>query len=211
MTYTVIALDRGRTAIGIATASRSLAVGATVPALDPRVGAAASQAWTNPRLRGLLLDAVRFGRSPAEATAAVGHWDDEPELRQVAVLALDGRGAAHTGRATTPWRGQVVRDGVIALGNLLTGPEVLEAMLAAFGAPTEPDGAGSLARALLRSLVAGQEAGGDTRGRQSAALLVAEVAAEAVAYDLRVDDDVDPLARLEDLVRLRAAGSTSAP
>ncbi|CAM3558434.1 DUF1028 domain-containing protein [Occultella aeris] len=210
MTYTVIALDRDHTAIGVATASRSLAVGATVPALDPAVGAAASQAWTNPRLRALLLDAVRTGRSPEQAIAGVGDWDDEPELRQAAVLALDARGAAHTGRATTAWRGHLLHDGVIVLGNVLTGAEVLEAMLAQFGQPAAPDGVHSLARALLRSLVAGQEAGGDTRGRQSAALLAAEVGADALAYDLRVDDDVDPLARLADLVRLRAADGSPA-
>ncbi|WP_154794437.1 DUF1028 domain-containing protein [Occultella kanbiaonis] len=206
MTYTVIALDRDHTAIGIATASRSLAVGATVPALDPTVGAAASQAWTNPRLRTLLLDAVRTGRSPEQAITAVGDWDDEPELRQAAVLALDGRGAAHTGRATSAWRGHLLHDGVIVVGNVLTGAEVLEAMLASFG-QRRPDGVHSLAQALLRSLVAGQEAGGDARGRQSAALLAAEVAADALAYDLRVDDDPDPLARLADLVRQRAGSN----
>ncbi|MBZ2195536.1 DUF1028 domain-containing protein [Occultella gossypii] len=211
MTYTVIALDRDRTAIGVATASRSLAVGATVPALDPAVGAAASQAWTNPRLRALLLDAVRTGRSPEQAIAAVGDWDDEPELRQAAVLALDGRGAAHTGRATTAWRGHLLHDGVVALGNVLTGAEVLEAMLASFSHPAEPDGVHSLAQAMLRSLVAGQDAGGDARGRQSAALIAAEVGADAPTYDLRVDDDTDPLARLADLVRLRAVVTAPTP
>ena len=206
MTYTVLALDRDRTTIGVATASCALAVGAAVPALDPTVGAVASQAWTNERLRGLMLAAVRGGDSPTAAVDRLGSWDDEAELRQVGVLGVDGRGAAVTGRATTAWRGHEVDDGVVVLGNILTGPEVLGAMRAGLrlGSSDAPAGASELARALVRALAAGEAAGGDSRGRQSAAVLVAEVGANVLEYDLRVDDAPDPVGELARLVELRA-------
>lgn len=205
MTYTVLALDRDRTAIGVATASCALAVGAVVPGLDPRVGAVASQAWTNPLLRGRVLGAVRDGDSPTAAVDRLGSWDDEVELRQVGVLGVDGRGGAYTGRATTAWRGHEIDDGVVVLGNVLTGPEVLRAMrdtLRVQGSDA-PAGASELALALVRALAAGEAAGGDSRGRQSAALLVGSVGAEVPEYDLRVDDAVDPVGELARLVEVR--------
>lgn len=206
MTYTVLALDRDRTAIGVATASCALAVGAVVPGLDPRTGAVASQAWTNPLLRSLVLGAVRDGDSPAAAVDRLDSWDDEVELRQVGVLAVDGRGAAFTGRATTAWRGHEIDDGVVVLGNVLTGPEVLGAMRDALRVEGSdaPAGASELALALVRALAAGEAAGGDSRGRQSAALLVGAVGADVPEYDLRADDAVDPVAELGRLVDVRA-------
>ena len=203
MTYTVLALDTTRTAIGVATASCALAVGAAVPGLDPKVGAVASQAWTNELLRGRVLAAVRSGDSPAAALERLEEWDDEVELRQVGVLGIDGRGSAFTGRATTAWRGHEVDDGVVTLGNVLTGSEVLGAVREAL-VSSAPAGVDALAAALVGALAAGEAAGGDSRGRQSAAVLVAEVGAEVLEYDLRVDDTADPVAELGRLVRLRA-------
>jgi len=203
MTYTVLALDASRSAIGVATASRALAVGASVPGLDPQVGAVASQAWTNQLLRGRVLGAVRDGDSPAAALDRLESWDDEVELRQTGVLGIDGRGSAYTGRAIRAWRGDFVDDGVVALGNVLTGPEVLGAVREAL-ASFAPAGVDSLATALVGALAAGEAAGGDSRGRQSAAILVAEVGAEVLDYDLRVDDAADPVAELGRLVDLRA-------
>lgn len=202
MTFSILALDVTRTAIGVATASRSLAVGAGVPALDLDVGAAVSQAWTNRALRGLLLESVGAGASAEEAIARIPEWDSASERRQAAVLPLDGRAAAHTGRSTTSWAGHECRDGLVVVGNLLTGPDVLDAMLEAFDAPR---GATELAGALVRALAAGERAGGDARGRQSAALLAGERGGSIAEFDLRVDDDPDPLSRLAALVRLRAA------
>ncbi|WP_147917204.1 DUF1028 domain-containing protein [Ruania zhangjianzhongii] len=206
MTYTVLALDRDRSAIGVATASCALAVGAVVPALDPRVGAVASQAWTNERLRGLVLGAVHDGDSPAAALDRLGSWDSEVELRQVGVLGVDGRGSAFTGRATTAWRGHEIDDGVVVLGNILTGPEVLGAMRAGLrlNNSAAPVGVDELASALVGALAAGEAAGGDSRGRQSVALLVGAVGAEVLEYDLRVDDAVDPVGELARLVDVRA-------
>ncbi|WP_148239328.1 DUF1028 domain-containing protein [Ruania zhangjianzhongii] len=206
MTYTVLALDRDRTAIGVATASCALAVGAVVPGLDPRVGAVASQAWTNPLLRSRVLSAVGDGDSPAAALDRLGSWDDEMELRQVGVLSVDGRGSAFTGRATTAWRGHEIDDGVVVLGNVLTGPGVLGAMRDAlrFDGSDAPAGASGIALALVRALAAGEAAGGDSRGRQSAALLVGAVGADVPEYDLRVDDHADPVGELARLVDVRA-------
>src|SRR5699024_7724526 len=212
MTYTVLALDATRSAIGVATASCALAVGAAVPGLDPKVGAVASQAWTNELLRGRVLAAVRSGDSPAAALDRLESWDDEVELRQVGVLGIDGRGAAFTGRATTAWRGHEVDDGVVALGNVLTGPEVLGAAQRAL-VSSAPAGVDALAAALVIALAAGESAGGDSRGRQSAAVLVASVGADVLEYDLRVDDAADPVSQLGRLVGLRARvrATVSAP
>lgn len=210
MTFTILALDSSRRAIGVAAASCSLAVGASVPALDPRIGAVASQAWTNPGLRGKLLAELTAGTDPARAAAMVERWDSQPELRQVGVLGANGAGGAFTGSGTSPWQGHVVRTGCVVLGNCLAGPEVLEEMLRALG---EPAGVDELAAALVAALTAGEAAGGDVRGRQSAVVLAGELSGEAAEYDLRVDDHGDPLAQLKVLVGLRRAARSglSAP
>lgn len=202
MTFTILALDTGHTSLGVATASRSLAVGATVPAIDSSAGVVASQAWTNPSLRNLLLQSLVAGENPQNAIARVPAWDTESARRQVAVLALDGRGAAHTGIGTTPWTGHLVHDGLVVAGNLLSSSEVLPAMIDAYGAP---NGVEELAGALLRALRAGESAGGDSRGRQSAALLATEISSDHITFDLRVDDAFDPLSDLCALVRLRSS------
>ncbi len=194
MTFTVLARDPRHGLIGAATASRSLAVGASVIAVDPAVGVAASQAWTNRALRGRLLAAMREGRTAAEAVASVSTWDEGHALRQVAALGWTSPGAARSGDAITPWAGHSTTTDAVFAGNLLTGPEVVEAMSAAWIGSS-----GDLADRLIEVLRAGEAAGGDARGRQSAAVLVA-TPADAV-LDLRVDDHDDPLA---ELARLRA-------
>jgi len=225
MTYTVLARDPRAGLIGAATASRSLAAGNAVLAIRPGVGVVASQAWTNRSLRGLLLGELAAGATAAEAVDAVPGWDDRAELRQVAALPARGAGAARSGREITDWAGHVVTADVVVAGNLLTGPEVLSAMVDDLARapeidPADPASAALFAHALVSALVAGERAGGDARGRQSAAVLVAAaarpdrrggpVAARAVdllhhrSVDLRVDDHQDPLAELARLVALRA-------
>ncbi|MDF2046950.1 DUF1028 domain-containing protein [Microbacterium sp. Kw_RZR3] len=193
MTFTVLARDTRRGLIGAATASRSLAVGASVIAVDPAVGVAASQAWTNRALRGRLLTAMREGSTAAEAVASVPSWDDGHALRQVAALAWDAPGAARSGESITAWAGQATATDAVFVGNLLTGPEVLEAMNDAW-----VRGEGDFADRLIEVLRAGEAAGGDARGRQSCALLIASP--EDTVLDLRVDDHDEPLA---ELARLR--------
>ncbi|MEN1975104.1 DUF1028 domain-containing protein [Cellulomonas sp. P4] len=240
MTYTILVAQPGL--LGAATASRSLAAGNAVLAVAPHAGVTVSQAWTNRRLRGLLLGALADGESPAAAVARVPDWDEEPELRQVAALTPDGRGAHRTGASCTAWAGGLVAPGVVVVGNLLTGPEVLDAMLAAWtsgtGVPAqapalEPelaealtetfdapvvspvDPALALAHRLAAALRAGEAAGGDRRGRQSAALQVARTTSERIwppqlAVDLRVDDGDRPVDELERLLALPGASSPAA-
>lgn len=218
MTYTVLARDLRSGLIGAATASRSLAAGNAVLAVRPGVGVVASQAWTNRSLRGLLLGELAAGTTAAEAVEAVPSWDDRAELRQVAALPVAGPGAARSGRDITAWAGHVVGTDVVVAGNLLTGPEVLSAMVDDLAQtpgvdPADPASAALFARVLVSALVAGERAGGDARGRQSAAVLVAETrpvarpgAADLLPHhgvDLRVDDHTDPLAELARLVSLR--------
>ncbi|WZH36816.1 MAG: DUF1028 domain-containing protein [Microbacterium enclense] len=197
MTFTVLARDARHGLIGAATASRSLAVGASVIAVDPAAGVVASQAWTNRSLRGRLLTAMREGRSAAHAVASVPSWDEGHALRQVAALAWTSPGAARSGDAITPWAGDSTTTDAVFAGNLLTGPEVLEAMSDAWVRSE-----GDLADRLIEVLRAGEAAGGDARGRQSCALLIAS--AEDTVLDLRVDDHDDPIAELRRLRRLSA-------
>lgn len=217
MTFTLLAADPAHGLLGIATASRSLAVGASVPAIIPGVGAAASQSWTNPRLRGLLLRELEAGRTPDEAIAGLSAWDDELPLRQVAVLDAAGRSASFTGAGCSGWAGELTGPHAVAIGNLLTGADVLEAMIAALTAAA-PDASGDpalvLTRRLLAALDAGDRAGGDLRGRQSAALQIAtaadadDVRPPRLAVDLRSDHDTHPIARLHELLDERERAAT---
>jgi uncharacterized Ntn-hydrolase superfamily protein len=208
MTYTILASDPARHLLGVATASRSLAVGAGVPALRIGVGAVASQAYTNRALRGFVLDALLGGRAPADVVARLPEVDAGSARRQVAVIDADGRIAVHTGSECTAWAGSATGDGFAVIGNLLAGPTVLDAMAEEFGAwprtggpEGEADEGAAFARRLLAALAAGEMAGGDLRGRQSAALLVGAGLASAgpdgpLAFDLRVDDHEQPVREL---------------
>lgn len=227
MTFTLLAADPGHGLLAAATASRSLAVGNAVIAVDPAVGAVASQAWTNRALRARMLDALAAGRVPAEVMAEVPRWDEGAALRQVAALLPDGRGEARTGEGTTPWAGAIVRPGVVAVGNLLTGPEVLDAVVARFGALSSAAGEdaeggweattaaddvlAAFARRVVAAMQAGEDAGGDRRGRQSAAVVVSRRRPERahppeLEIDLRVDDAAEPLHELARLLETQLAG-----
>lgn len=198
MTFTVLARDTRLGLIGAATASKSFAVGSSVIAVDPTVGAVASQAWTNQALRGLLLDELRRGVTATEAVTKVPSWDDEPELRQVSALAWHDPGGARSGSGITSWAGQRVEASAVFTGNLLVGPEVIEAMAGAWASYRSQD-ASHFAATLIAVLAAGDAAGGDTRGRQSAAVLVAS--RTSVVLDRRVDDDPAPLEVLAGLAQ----------
>jgi len=215
VTFTVLLREPGAGIIAAATASRSLAVGNAVLAVDPAVGAVASQAWTNRALRHRMLDALHDGQDAAAVVARIDEWDAEPPLRQVAALPLRGAPAARTGEGTTAWAGHRVLDDAVVVGNLLTGPEVADAMVARVAGERLPAAdatrtALAAARLLLATLESGQAAGGDRRGQQSAALVVAIAEpgrhwpAEAL-IDLRVDDDPKPLPELGRLLSLRGA------
>lgn len=198
MTFSIVA--RSEDALGVATATRSLAVGSLVPAVAPGVGAVATQARTNSAFRARGLQLMGQGVAPEDVLTLLADEDPGFAQRQVALVDAAGRGAVWTGHQCLPWAGGWARPGLALAGNILVGREVLEAMEEAFAAaPDQP-----LARRLLAALQAGDRAGGDRRGRQSAAVVVTPLEGRTdwpprALVDLRVDDHPGPV---DELVRL---------
>jgi uncharacterized Ntn-hydrolase superfamily protein len=202
VTFSVVARAGG--AFGVAVASKFLAVGAVVPAAEAPVGALATQSYANVAYRPQGLALLRTGVGAAGVVAALTAADPDRARRQLGVVSATGVGATFTGDQCHEWAGGEAGDGWAIQGNLLAGPEVVAAMRDEWLAG---DAGRPLARRLHAVLRAGDEAGGDRRGRQSAALLVV---APGKGYggggdtmvDLRVDDHRDPvgeLARLLDI------------
>jgi uncharacterized Ntn-hydrolase superfamily protein len=194
VTFSIIAYDEKTGQVGVAVASKSFATGARVPFIRTGVGAIASQARVNHLYgpRGLALLAA--GASAADTVRLLIAADEDQDIRQLHVMDRMGRFAAHTGAECLEWCGHLVMPGFSLAGNILAGANVLEAMAAAYEAAPEL----SLARRLIASLKAGEQAGGDKRGRQSASLLV-HGDKEWSLIDIRVDDHADPFAELERL------------
>ena len=194
MTFSIIAYDEKTGQVGIAVASKSFAAGARVPFIRTGVGAIASQARVNHLYgpRGLALLAA--GASAADTVRLLIAADEDQDIRQLHVMDRMGRFAAHTGAECLEWCGHLVMPGFSLAGNILAGANVLETMAAAYEAAPEQ----TLARRLIAALKAGEQAGGDKRGRQSASLLV-HGENEWSLIDIRVDDHADPLAELERL------------
>jgi len=169
------------------------AVGSVVPHVEFGVGAIATQAYTNVLygIKGLRL--LKMGFSPQTALEAMLKEDSEREQRQVIILDKDGRTAAFTGKETIDWKGHLVGANYVVAGNMLVGSKVIEAMAHTF------DGSkGELSERLMKALEAGQRAGGDKRGKKSAALLVTnhqEIGTRPF-LDLRVDDHPEPVKEL---------------
>ena len=207
MTFSIVARSIDGAEYGVAVASKFLAVGAAVPAAAAGVGAIATQSYANLSYRPEGLTMLRLGRSAQQTLDLLTGADELREQRQAGVVATTGSGASYTGSECFPWAGGAVGDGYAIQGNILTGPEVVAAMETTYLA-TDP--AQPLARRLLAALVAGDRAGGDRRGRQSAAVLVVTPeggygGGSDVLVDLRVDDHPDPvpeLGRLLDLHQL---------
>lgn len=202
MTYSVVALASDARSIGVATASRSLAVGAGVPALAPGVGGLVTQAYTNQRFRARGLQILREGASPVEAIEVLRREDPDFDTRQVGIVDIRGRTAVWTGPLCTDWKAAAQGPGWVALGNYLAGPRVVPAMAASIA-----ESAGTLSWRLIAALEAAQEAGGDARGQQSAALVVVnndfeDIFPPLTQIDLRVDHHDTPLWELR---RMRAS------
>jgi len=200
MTFSIVAHADGQW--GVAVASKFLAVGAAVPAARWDVGAVATQAFANLAYRPEGLRLMAEGRSAAEVVAALTADDPMASQRQVGVVDRSGAAATFTGPYCFAWAGGRTGDGFATQGNILTGPEVLDAVAAAFETSEGP-----LPRRLAEALLAGDRAGGDRRGRQSAALLVVSEAGgygggSDVLVDLRVDDHADPVPELLRLLDL---------
>jgi uncharacterized Ntn-hydrolase superfamily protein len=191
MTWSIVAKDPLTGHIGIAVTTCAFAVGARVPFIASGVGAIATQAFVNPfyGLRGLEL--LKAGASAEDVIRVVTSSDDGRADRQVHVMDREGRFAAHTGEACVPWAGHLVRDHFSVAGNMLTGPEVIAETARVFAA----EAALPFARRLIAALDAGQAAGGDKRGKQSAALLIHDDE-EYALIDIRVDDHAEPLQEL---------------
>ena len=201
-TFSIAAFDPETDSLGVAVQSKFLAVGAVVPWARAGVGAVATQAMANfnygPRGLGLMAE----GRTAEETVEVLISADDDRENRQLGVVDARGRAATYTGSECFDWAGGVTGNHYAAQGNILVGRETVEAM-----AKTYEETGGGLAARLLAALAAGQEAGGDSRGKQSAALLVVRQDGgyggdNDRVIDLRVDDHPGPigeLARLRDL------------
>jgi uncharacterized Ntn-hydrolase superfamily protein len=190
-TFSVVARC-GRTGeLGVAVASAVPAVGSMCPYLLPGIGAVSTQSWVNPYLAIAALDELAAGRGAPNALASALERDADAASRQIGVIGASGPAVAWTGAACTPWCGQLSGDDFAIQGNMLTGEPTLLAMRDAWLArPQDP-----LAERLMCALEAGDRAGGDFRGKQSAALKV--VGSEAYAsVDLRVDEHVEPVAEL---------------
>lgn len=201
MTFSIVARDGD--ALGVAVASKFLAVGAVVPAAACGVGAVASQAWANLRYRPDGLALLGRGESAADVVAQLTAADPDSAHRQLGVVRADGDAATFTGTSTMDWAGGRSGPGFAVQGNILTGPDVVDAMVDSWLARADLD----IGPRLLAALAAGDAAGGDRRGRQSAALYVVSPGAgygggDDTAYDLRVDDHADPVTELARLMEV---------
>jgi len=197
MTWSLIARDPATGAFGIAVATKNFAVGARVPHIASKVGAVATQALVNPfyGVNGVKL--LRAGKSPDEIIKTLTASDDGREQRQVHVMDASGRIAAHTGKACVDWCGHTSHEGFSVAGNMLAGPAVIEHTAKTYAA----NAALPFARRLIAAMQAGEAAGGDKRGKQSAAVLIYGEE-EWPDLDLRVDDHADPLGELERLEKV---------
>lgn len=197
LTYTIVARGPASGQAAVATASRALAVGGRVVHARGGVGAVASQASINPQLGVDAIDGIEAGQPVEPLLAELMADDDRRDIRQCLLLDWAGHTAAWTGGACTGWAGHRTFDGLVVAGNMLAGGEVLTAMEAAY----REGGAKPFAERLLDALDAGEAAGGDKRGRQSAAILIVGPRPYP-ELDLRVDDHPDPLRELRRLYGL---------
>jgi uncharacterized Ntn-hydrolase superfamily protein len=191
MTWSIIARDTKTGQFGIAVATRFFAVGARVPYIAAGIGAIATQALVNPYygIDGLKL--LRDGRSPRDIIDSLTAADSGHASRQLHLMDAGGCIACHTGRECVDWCGHIEGDGFSIAGNMLAGGRVLDDTAGAYAEHK----ALPFAQRLIAAMVAGEAAGGDKRGKQSAALLIYGEE-EWSDLDLRVDDHADPLAEL---------------
>ncbi|WP_148614649.1 DUF1028 domain-containing protein [Nocardioides rubriscoriae] len=212
MTFSIVARSDDGESWGVAVASKFLAVGSVVPAAVAQVGALATQAHANVAYKGIALSHLDEGATASVALQRLLEEDEGRDHRQVGIVDVDGGAASHTGGSCIDWAGGVTGDGFAIQGNCLAGPEVVEAMRRSWEAGADTP----FAQRLLDALAAGDDAGGDKRGRQSAAMLVVRDGAgydggDDIDVDLRVDDHAAPvteLARLLDLNDLYLVAST---
>lgn len=204
MTFSIVARSADGESWGVAVASKFLGVGAAVPAARAGVGALATQSYANTTFKTRGLSLLAAGSTAQQTLDQLLADDDGREQRQVGIVDRAGGSVNYSGSGCHDWAGGVTGAGVAIQGNILTGPDVVDAMQTAW-AGTDDDA--PLSHRLLAALRAGDDAGGDRRGRQSAALFVVRAGAgyagfDDVAVDLRVDDHPTPVPELSRLVEL---------
>ncbi len=195
-TFSIVACDTTSGIWGVAVASKFLAVGAVVPWARGDVGAVATQAQANTSFGPRGLDLLARGLEPDEVLNVLLRPDTLRDRRQVGIVGAHGRAATYTGSKCNPWAGGKSGRCFAAQGNILTGPEVVDAMAKSFESSS-----GFLGDRMLAALEAGDAAGGDSRGRQSAAIYLAATGQgwgnnDDRFCDLRVDDHADPIREL---------------
>ena len=198
-TFSIVGFDPATGDLGIAVQSKFLAVGSVVPWARADVGAIATQSWANTSYGPRGLDMLAAGKTAEEAIAALTSADDRPEQRQAGIVDAQGRSATFTGSDCNAWAGGVAGPNFAVQGNILVGEATVTALAETFQRSTGP-----LWHRLVSALAAGQRAGGDSRGQQSAALLVVRAGGGYGGYndrllDLRVDDHPHPI---EELARI---------
>lgn len=203
MTYSIVARDAKTGELGVAVQSHWFSVGSVVSWAEAGVGAVATQAFAQPSYGPLGLTLMKAGLDPEAALAGLVHADPERDRRQVALIDSQGRVAAHTGSRCIEAAGHVAAGGVSVQANMMRNERVWPAMLDAYQSST-----GDFADRLLAALDAGEAAGGDMRGKQSAAVLVVSATTSNQPWrdrlvDLRVDDSSDPLGELRRLLTVR--------
>jgi len=201
-TFSIVACDLKAQAWGVAVASKFPAVGAVVPWAKAKTGAIATQAFANTSFGPRGLELMASGLSAEETLHKLLAHDREREHRQVGLVDAKGKSVSFTGKSCPEWAGSLIGPGYAIQGNILAGSQVIQQMEHTF-----LDAKGELPERLFAALDAGSNAGGDRRGRQSAAILVVKAKAGYGGYndrwvDYRVDDNLQPVARLGELLEL---------
>jgi uncharacterized Ntn-hydrolase superfamily protein len=202
-TFSIVARDPVTGRFGVAVTTKAFGVGALCPFAKAGVGAIATQARVNPALGPKGLRLLEHGLTADETLEELLHDDPGRAFRQLAVVDRQGRSAAWTGAEANGWKGHILGDNYSVQGNLLAGEAVVQAMAAALHGSNAP-----FEERLLQALEAGQHAGGDKRGKQSAALLVVDTD-EFPYVDIRVDDNPEPLKELRRLYDIHKVGLMS--
>jgi uncharacterized Ntn-hydrolase superfamily protein len=207
-TFSIVGCDSATGELGVAVASRFFAVGSVVPWAKADVGAVATQSFANTTFGWRGLELLEKGASPIEIVSILLRNDADPTRRQFGIVAADGRSSTYTGKDCIPWAGGRSGPNYAAQGNILAGEAVVVSMESTFVHTN-----GTLAERLYAALIAGDRLGGDSRGKQSAALLVVKKNAGYNGYtdraiDIRVDDHSEPfkeLGRLLDYAQMNYA------